>query len=357
MTSAGGKNDGPSRLVVEAELTGSSLGQRLTEKYPHPRVCGTISPADYASHGAGDLILTRHQGGFIKKCPGTKGYICCGLQIIHLGLGCRLDCTYCILQGYLDTEALVIFGNFEDALVELKRELADPDSERRRFCTGEFTDSLLLESHTSYGRKLVELFSTAQGRVLELKTKTINIDGLLDADHGGRSIISFSVNAPAVSRTEESKATPLEARLRAASRAAAAGYRVGFHFDPLIRHQGWEDGYAQTVDRIYEAVEPGQIAWISLGAFRYLPGLKKIVRRRHRFSRIMDEEFVLAGDGKMRYIRPMRVEMYCRMVEYIRRADPEACIYMCMESPRVWREVFGRDPGPDGLIALLDERV
>ena len=132
---------------------------------------------------------------------------------------------------------------------------------------------------------------------------------------------------------------------------------MGFHFDPLIRHAGWEDGYRQTVEAMFQAVPADKIAWISMGAFRHTPGLKEIIRRRHPESKITFEEFIPAGDGKMRYVRPLRVEMYRRMLELIRARDPQAAVYMCMESPRVWREVFGYDPGSEGLTRLLDDRV
>lgn len=46
------------------------------------------------------LLLTQNKGAFIKKCPGTKDYICCGYQILHIGTFCTMDCSYCILQAY-----------------------------------------------------------------------------------------------------------------------------------------------------------------------------------------------------------------------------------------------------------------
>jgi spore photoproduct lyase len=347
----------PRRLIIEAGLQDTRLGRVLAEKLPVAEVRTRIGPQDYPSFGAGDLILARHQGHFLKPCPGTRGYRCCGLQIIHFGLGCFLDCTYCILQSYLDTKAMVVFGNLEEELLPLHGALTDPGSPFKRFCTGEFTDSLILEDLTGLGAALVKLFARTTDRILELKTKTVNIRSLLDLDHGGRTIISFSLNAPEVSQHEEAKAAGLTRRLQAAKEAVSAGYRVGFHFDPLIRHQNWAQGYRQTVEQLFQAVPASQIAWISLGAFRYLPGLKDTVRKQHPHSRIMDQEFILAADGKMRYLRPLRVEMYSRLLEYIRAASDQVCVYMCMESSRVWQEVFGFDPGPEGLAAMLDARV
>ena len=208
---------------------------------------------------------------------------------------------------------------------------------------------------TGLGARLVHMFAPHPHALLELKTKTDHVRTLCGLDHGQRTVVSFSVNAPAVVRTEESRATPLKRRLAAARMMVAEGYRVGFHFDPMIRHAGWEDGYRRTVDDIFEAVPADRIVWISMGAFRYLPRMKSLVIRRHPASRIMDEEFVLAPDGKMRYLRPVRVEMYRHLLSAVRQAGPDVPVYMCMESRRVWNEVYGFDPGSDGLARILDE--
>lgn len=344
------------RLTVEADLASTPLDRRLSERIGDRRVQARIPPTEYHRFGRGDLVLTRHMGRFVKPCPGTPAYVCCGLAIIHFGLGCWLDCSYCILQGYLDTNAQVLFGNWDQGLAEVEAAVNQP-GRPRRFCTGEFTDSLLLEPYTGLGAELARRFAEAPDAVLELKTKTVNVDGLLDLDHRGRTIISFSLNAPDTARREESKAPSVKQRLEAARRAAEAGYRIGFHFDPIIRRPGWEEGYRQTIDQMFEAVDPSRVAWISMGCFRYLPPMKNTVLRRRPHTRIMDQEFVLAPDGKMRYVRPLRVDVYGRVLELIRAADPEACVYMCMESPRVWREVFGRDMDSEGLTALLDDRV
>ncbi len=347
----------PKSLVCEEGLLESPLGEALRRRLPLGEVRERIEPADYGSFAPGQLVLTAHRGAFVKPCPGTPSYNCCGLQIIHFGLGCWLDCSYCILQGYLETRNLVLFGNLEKGLEELRTVLDQPDRPHKRYCTGEWTDSLLLEDYTGLGRKLVGIFAGRQGVSLELKTKTDNIRPLLGLNHGGRTIISFSVNSPQVSAVEERRAPSLKRRLAAAAEAVKDGYRVGFHFDPLVRTPGWREGYARTVDDIFTAVPADRVAWISLGCFRYLPRHKSVMSRLHPESGLTDEEFILAPDGKMRYPRPWRVEMYSHLLECIRSAAPEACVYFCMESPRVWREVFGFDPGTEGLTARLDARV
>ena len=53
---------------------------------------------------------------------------------------------------------------------------------------------------------------------------------------------------------------------------------------------------------------------------------------------------MLCPDGKLRYFQPLRVEMYRKMVGWIRRAAPTVKIYLCMESREVWQQVFGFAP-------------
>ncbi|MBW2623839.1 MAG: DNA photolyase [Deltaproteobacteria bacterium] len=346
-------------LLIEKDSLDSEWAETLRPQFQRVQVLDRVRPADYSQYDSSVLILTRHHGRFLKPCPGTRGYNCCGLQIIHFGLGCPLNCTYCILQSYLDTRALVLFSNVEEGLSQLKHALDAVEKHKRtiRYSTGEFTDSLLLEDLTGLGARLVSIFSKYRHASLELKTKTDNVQSLIGLEHNGRSIISFSVNAPAVAASEESEAVSLKRRLAAAETMVGEGYRVGFHFDPLIRHPEWRKGYARTVSDIFSVVPAEKIAWISLGGFRFPPKLKLIVARNHADSRIIYDEFVLAPDGKMRYYRPLRVEMYRHMVAEIRGHSPEACIYLCMENPRVWREVFGYDPRSLGLIQKLHQRV
>ncbi|MDR1043968.1 MAG: DNA photolyase [Candidatus Adiutrix sp.] len=346
------------RLLVEDEFLPGGLAASLARAFS-PRPLAPVGPADYPRFERRDLLLTRHRGQFIKPCPGTLNYNCCGLQIFHFGLGCTLGCRYCILEAYLGSRALVLFGNIDEGLDQLAALLDRPPAARPlRFGTGEFTDSLLLDRHSGLAARLIKIFAGRREAVLELKTKTDQVDHLLNLPHLGRTVISFSVNAPLVCRSEEGGAAPLEARLAAARRAAAAGFPIGLHFDPLILHPGWEDGYRETLALIDGRLKGAELAWVSLGGFRYLPALKEVMLARFPGTGIYDAEFVVGGDGKMRYPRPLRTRLYRLLVSGLRKIlPPETVIYLCMESPRLWRDVFGRDPGSEGLTAALDRRA
>lgn len=304
------------------------------------------------------LRLLSFQGEFLKPCPGTRGYICCGYQILHVGTNCPLDCSYCILQAYFNQPSLRIFVNLESKLEQIG-DLIDKNPEKIfRIGTGEFTDSLALEPVTGWTEILFPLFSGKKNAVLELKTKTDQIQGMLSSKWRDRIIVSWSLNSPSVASREEKSAPSIKKRLLAARSCQKEGFVLGFHFDPLIEHAGWEEGYMRTLEMMDRYIDPKGIIWISLGCLRYMPLLKAIIRERHPRTHILDGEFVPGKDGKMRYFRPIRIRMYRFLGEMLKKWHRGLGIYLCMESDEVWQESLGWSPAnTEGLSQYLDERV
>jgi spore photoproduct lyase len=87
--------------------------------------------------------------------------------------------------------------------------------------------------------------------------------------------------------------------------------------------------------------------------------LKNIALQRFPGSRFFHEEFIEGFDGKARYFRTLRVEMYRHLFLQLQRyAAPQTCIYLCMENNDIWRDVFGFTPDErGGLAAMLDRAV
>jgi spore photoproduct lyase len=184
-----------------------------------------------------------------------------------------------------------------------------------RIGTGEFTDSLALDPIAGWSDILIPFISKRKNAVLELKTKTDQIEGLFSSPYRSRIVVSWSLNSPDITTREEKGAPGIQKRLEAAKRCQAEGFQVGFHFDPLIQHPGWEDGYRRTLEMMDNFINPKGVIWVSLGGLRYLPALKSIIRKRHPKSSILTGEFIPGLDGKMRYFKPIRIEMYEFMTE------------------------------------------
>ncbi len=88
------------------------------------------------------------------------------------------------------------------------------------------------------------------------RQKTDFIDSILDVNPRGRVVIGFSVNSAEITKKDEIRAVPLAKRLAAAARAEKHGYRIAFHFDPVIPLENWEDSYSLTIKEIFRAVDP-----------------------------------------------------------------------------------------------------
>ncbi len=310
---------------------------------------------DPLSQGKKILRLMKHKGAFVKPCPGTPNYICCGLEILHIGQGCPMDCRYCALQVYFNRPVLEIFVNTDDMMHAVENYLARDGQQFHRICTGEFTDSLALDPLTGHSSRLVEFFAKQNNASLEIKTKTDFIGPLLDHNPRGRVILSFSVNANPVVGREEKGAVSLEKRLAAAARAERSGYGIGFHFDPIIPILNWVSEYCRTVDRIFDHLNSTSIAWISLGVLRFVPELKRIAGYRFGPIKYFHDGFLTGLDGKSRLQADRRVEIYCRIIDRIRQHAPETAVYFCMESSYVWKKALEIEmQSDDDLISYLD---
>jgi spore photoproduct lyase len=346
----------PKRIVVEREALGDEVARRVMEAYRGVRLevveraeellAEPPEGPDPIGAGKQTLLLARFRGAFVKPCPGTAEMLCCQYVVVSPIVNCPLECTYCVLQGYLNRPAITVYTNVDDCLEAIDALAKTSDQSLIRLGTGELADSLALEEATGWARRLVEFVASRPGLVLELKTKTSCVEPLLGLGHRGRTVVAWSLNPQAVIRREELKTASLEERLAAASRIQAEGYPVAFHFDPIILYKGWREDYRDLVERLSERIDPGGVAWVSLGGLRFPPGLKPIIKSRFSKSRLLAGEFVACEDGKLRYLMPQRASIYRALVGWLGEWDPEILVYLCMERALIWEAVLGERP-PD----------
>jgi spore photoproduct lyase len=353
------------KLYIDRQVADSPQVRLIAERLglagdivPHAQTVydAVLAAADPVRQGKKVLFLTRNKGSFIKECPGTRAYTCCGYEILHIGSFCPMDCAYCILQSYFHPPVLQYFVNHDDLFKELKAVFAE--KKIHRIGTGEFTDSLIWELWTDLSAHLIPAFGAQNHAVLELKSKTTAIQNLERLPHNRKTITSWSVNTPKIIATEERGTASLTARLKAAAQCESWGYPLAFHFDPVVLYQGCENDYERAIRKIFAYVSPDNIAWISLGSFRFMPALKPLVEKRFPKSKIVYGEFITGLDGKMRYFKPLRIKIYQKIIACIRAQAPQTCIYFCMEDEEVWHKCLGYTASErGGLDHLLDEQA
>ncbi len=348
----------PSKIFVEKSVSKLEWTDKFLENFPGTEIreindikdgikyLDIKDPIEKYNTRRENVFLVKNKSAFIKICPCTKGYKRCGYWILNVGFGCPIDCSYCYLQMYSNTPGIILPANIEDYYEHILK--FDKKCEKRtRIGTGEFTDSLALDKYTGYSSYLIPVFRKVKNLVLELKTKTTDIDGILKEEAGENVVISWSVNTDRIAEKYEKGGASMSERLKAAEEVAKKGYGIGFHFDPVVFYPGWEDDYKNVVNGMFSNdIIRKNTLWVSLGTLRYVPNFKQTVEERFFDNKMFyDGEFFEDTDGKLRYPRELRAQIYDNMINWIREFDTKAWIYLCMEPKEVWGDApFGDTP-------------
>ena len=350
----------PEILFLEEGVKEYSLAQEVLSRLPEvpqkefrniSMLTEQMRSSQYDVFGEGKkhLALSRFKGSFLKKCPGVSpGMVCCNYYVVNLSKNCIYDCSYCFLQDFLGNNPMqVAYVNVEDLLGELEEVFTQYPDRNFRVGTGELTDSLALDAIVPYTAYLLPFFNQQSNAVLELKTKSDQIANLLDHSDPTNIIVSWSLNPQTVIDQEEKGAPSLAQRLESAKACLDKGYRIGFHFDPIILIPGWEDAYQQLVNILCDSLPIAKVEWVSLGSFRYRPSLKSIIKNRHPQTHLFTSEHLPSKDGKFRYLRPLRNHAYKTIRGYLKSRLEELNIYICMETQEIWEGVTGKTPRSD----------
>ena len=350
----------PEILFLEEGVKEYSLAQEVLSRLPEvpqkefrniSMLTEQMRSSQYDVFGEGKkhLALSRFKGSFLKKCPGVSpGMVCCNYYVVNLSKNCIYDCSYCFLQDFLGNNPMqVAYVNVEDLLGELEEVFTQYPDRKFRVGTGELTDSLALDAIVPYTAYLLPFFNQQSNAVLELKTKSDQIANLLDHSDPTNIIVSWSLNPQTVIDQEEKGTPSLAQRLESAKACLDKGYRIGFHFDPIILIPGWEDAYQQLVNILCDSLPIAKVEWVSLGSFRYRPSLKSIIKNRHPQTHLFTSEHLPSKDGKFRYLRPLRNHAYKTIRGYLKSRLEELNIYICMETQEIWEGVTGKTPRSD----------
>src|SRR3982751_383540 len=119
----------PQEIIVERSSASTPMVSNLRRTLPQATFSIVESVATNQDHSALSpisfgaakkrLIVTRHRGEFLKKCPGSDGQVCCNYFVINFASNCPMDCSYCYLQEYLAGNAsLKAYTNIDDLISE-----------------------------------------------------------------------------------------------------------------------------------------------------------------------------------------------------------------------------------------------
>ncbi len=299
----------------------------------------TVQPFETASLGSdlrrvfavGKRVLwLRYQkGAWLRPFAPHSGY---GpgrpVWVVDLGEGCPMDCTYCVLQSYLQHPYQVVYVNLDD----LDRALAAfRPEEPVVLAAGVYVDSGVILRVLDVWPVLLPWLEHHPAHLLELRTKLAVPDEWLPKRPPANLVFGVSLTPSPWDRLWEIWTDPVEVRLAWLGEVARAGFRVALHFDPLIGAPGWQSAYADLIAALAGVVPRRAVAFISMGSLRFDTALKAIARARFATRAFWTGPFVRAPDGLYRYAWPIRRRMYIWMREQLQRAFPGVAVFYAME--------------------------
>lgn len=346
------------QIILTEKAQAYPLTQQMVDKLK-PSKLEIVPALDLKTipYSAEQLILDVKKTHFFHKCPGTRHYLCCGYFILESSFNCPFKCQYCFLRFYLNNPHTIIYVNTNDLFAELDHIHSCLGPHHYiRVGTGEFTDSLALDAYTQFSTQVVQHLSDLPYIIFELKTKSDQVDLLYNNPSVPPNlVIGWSLNPEVIIRHQEPGTANLQQRLTAARKLMQRGYKLALHFDPIFYYSGWETDYQQVITTIFQSLNPGQIAWISLGIFRFQPELRQKIFQHTPENSIIYNEFIRGIDGKERLHISIRYSIYQKMIQWLHRIDPKLFIYLCMESHYLWRELF--NPAPQTMPELESQFI
>ncbi len=220
------------------------------------------------------LILARKHGRKVLPAPGGYGFEAAGSHYFSHMLNCIYDCRYCFLQGMYRSAHCVLFVNYEDFAAAVEQTLADTTlpgeaapGAGQVFYSGYDCDSLAFEPLSGFAEYFVPWFAARPRAVLELRTKSTQIGGLLKRDPISNCIVAMSFTTPAAAARWEHGVPAIEKRLAALGRLQDAGWPVAIRFEPLMPDTN-PDACGELFELVFSRLDSRRLHSVSTGLFR-----------------------------------------------------------------------------------------
>jgi len=273
----------------------------------------------------------------LGACPvASEGTRCCNLLTLDAVESCGFDCSYCSIQSFYNQNKIQFDKNFKQKLNNLK---LDPN-QIYHIGTGQSSDSLMWGNREGVLDALFEFAKKNPNVILEFKTKSNNIQYLLDNDVPKNIIVTWSLNTPTIIKNEEHLTATLDERIDSARLLANKGILVGFHFHPIVQYKNYLDEYKDIYDRLQDKFDPKEVVLISMGTLTFIKPVIKKLRQRQMKTKILQIPFENIN-GKQSYSLEVKREMFKHCYDSFKSWHGKVYFYLCMEDHSLWKDVFG----------------
>ncbi|MFC1736572.1 radical SAM protein [Candidatus Hydrogenedentota bacterium] len=318
-----------------AVLAGIPVDERMD--IPHNRFdVGTGDSLERHQTGKKTLVLGEHKSAV--RFSDEEGNTCPNYWHFSPYGFCPYGCKYCYLagtRGVWPFPAVKIFVNLPEILSEVARvacKLGRPTA----FYMGKLQDGLALDSLTGYSRILASFFREHPFARQIILTKSASVTNLIDLDHGGHTILSWSLNPPEISEEFEENVPSVAERLTAMKKCSEKGYPVRAVLMPIIPVENWREVYAAFLRRFLERMP---VQRLTLGGVCSYRNAMELMERKTGKDNLISTHMRKSNekaDGRVRYDRQLRIEMYSYLIDLARETSPNTELALCLEEMRVW---------------------
>ncbi len=344
----------PSRIVLAKGSNTTATRRRLAERicavYPEAEVVEDFdTPHNRVKMTSGDLrgmqeegkrtlVLAEHKSAVRQSteednsCPNFWHFSPYG--------SCPYDCAYCYLagtQGVRFSPTVKIFLNLPEILADVDR-VARRLGQPTAFYLGKLQDGLALDPLTGYSRQIIPFFANHPTARFTMLTKSVDVENLLDLDHRGHAILSWTINPATIIETFEKKTPSLEQRLTAMETVSRAAYPVRAVVMPIIPVSGWREIYEHFFATLLRRV---RLERITLGSICSYPQAMRLTEQKLGLDNPISEQLDRdrMGDGRIRFPPDLREDVYRHLVRIIRRHDETVDIGLCLEDPMMFSKL------------------
>ena len=215
------------------------------------------------------LIIAKKEGKKILQVPKNFGIGGDHNYYFSHMLNCIYDCEYCFLQGKHMSAHYLLFVNYEDFLSEIKNKIKDNKFHKTYFFSGYDCDSLALDGITGFVDNFLPIFKKNKNGILELRTKSTQINSILKHKPINNCILAFSFTPDKISRKIEHKTPSVKKRIKAIKELADKGWKIGLRFDPIIPTLNFNNDYEELIKDIASSIPKKNLHSISFGMMRF----------------------------------------------------------------------------------------
>jgi spore photoproduct lyase len=276
------------QIYIEKELKQSNFIKNIYKKFPEARFCFIDDYRDIFYKSKQNcflqkkepktLIFAKNKNKFLNINPdycATDQELSYYFSLIY---NCPFNCEYCFLPAMMSCSYPVIFVNFNDLFLEIKK-ILKTTKKPIRFFANYHNDAFIYEEFSNMCNHLIPEFSKYKNALLELRTKSANYHFLKKLKPEKNILITYTINPEIIQKKYEKNTASFLKRLKALKEISAWGFKIGIRIEPVLKIDNFEKIYQDFFNTLEKNLKNTQIENIFYGPLKIPQGILENFRK------------------------------------------------------------------------------